>query len=214
MKKLWILGFIAVAFLLFKVIDIRTTMAQVPDQQSGQGTQMSVNPAVAVQDPKRIGMNIAHWTVWGPEQFSRNILMNPGFEGKIDRIVAIVSRTDENSFSDQRDLGQQDGYWVGGTFDIRSGPYAGTKGTITNSLRAGADGLPQYFTDSPLPPLNEKDIIIVTKVNDSDPVSQWWIPDPSIGRVLIEPNETRPGSGLRGGHSLLECRRPVQYRGV
>ena len=33
----------------------------------------------------RLGVNLGEWTAWGAAQLSRNVLLNQGFEGNIDR---------------------------------------------------------------------------------------------------------------------------------
>ncbi len=143
MKKLYKLAKMAFTFILLATLNLQPALAQTAGQQSTNAIELRVNADSTIQDLKRVGINMAHWTVWGPEQFSRNILMNPGFEGEIDRSVVIVTRADQNSFSDGRDLGQADGHWIGATYDIRTGPNAGTMGTISNSLRMGVNGEPQ-----------------------------------------------------------------------
>lgn len=39
------------------------------------------------RDVPRIGLNMGGWTFYGAEQIMSNVLKNPGFEGRIDRIV-------------------------------------------------------------------------------------------------------------------------------
>lgn len=174
-------------------INWEDTGAEVPKKTREVVLKVDENPHVP--STQRLGINTSFWTSYGAEQYMRNILKNPGFEGKIDRIVVIVQRTDKesNSFSDGSGLGQTDGHWEGATFDIRSGPSVGQTGTITKSLKNGFGGLPQYFVEGTLPELSENDVVILTKFTNPDPVEQWWISKQSLPYVKVE-EMSRPGS--------------------
>lgn len=158
----------------------------------GVPLELKVDPNILLGDAERVGINLGTWTTWGAEQFSKNILMNPGFEGYVDRIVVITSQADKTSFSDELEWGYDDNYWNGATFEVRSGSANGTRGKITHSLRKGAKSFPQYFTEKPLPALEAKDVITLTKFGDEDPIPIWWIDDNSKTRVHAEANEKRP----------------------
>ena len=54
-----------------------------------------IDAQVAIQHPHRIGINLGQWTSLGSQQYMRNVLMNPGLEGRVDRIIVIVSQADE-----------------------------------------------------------------------------------------------------------------------
>jgi len=162
---------------------------------SGTAVELTVDKAVFIEETHRLGLNFGTWTTWGAEQLCQNIIMNPGFEGRLDRIAVIVTRHGSDTFSDERGLGSPDGYWKGATYDIRSGPSAGQKGKIVDSYNVGERGLPQYFTAGPLPPIDEKDVIAITKFDDGgDTVPMWWIPEMSKHLVYPDPDERRPGS--------------------
>lgn len=181
----------------FYFIDWSDTEADTPKEPLSVILNVDENPRVA--STMRLGLNTSFWTTWGAEQYMRNILKNPGFEGQIDRIVVIVQRKDENGFSDGSGLGQNDGHWDGATYDIRSGAAAGHTGTIAKSLKEGFGGLPQYFVEGPLPDLAENDVVVLTKFSNPNPVEQWWIPKNSLSNVKVEP-VNRPGSD---GKNLL-----------
>lgn len=151
----------------------------------------TVDTTPTVPTTERIGVNLTFWTTWGSNQYMKNVLMNPGFEGQINRIVVIVSQTDQQSFSDGKDLGQDDGFWKGASFEVRSGPSAGTKGTISNSLKNGANGLPQYFTEGTPPALESNDVVILTMEKNPNPVGQWWL---SPEGVTVENSNPPPDS--------------------
>ncbi len=163
-------------------------------------TAYAIDPTPSAPKIERIGMNLSFWTSWGAEQYQNNILMNPGFEGEVDRIIVVVNHADDHSFSDGRGLGQKDDYWNGASFEIRSGLSAGTTGTISKSLNLGEHQLPQYFTDGPAPFLVADDVIVLTKSNTSNPVQQWWIPEASQSLVSLDNTSVHPHSS--GSHSV------------
>lgn len=152
-----------------------------------------VNTDPTISETEKIGVNLTYWTTWGADQYMKNILMNPGFEGEINRILVIVTESTYNSFSDSSGLGQADGFWNGATYEVRSGPSAGATGTINHSLFQGTDNLPQYFTDGPAPVLNVNDVVIITRVDDPNPVTQWWINDRvTVSNSFPAPNTPGP----------------------
>ena len=150
-----------------------------------------VNPAPSIPSTERIGVNLTFWTTWGADQYMKNVLMNPGFEGQINRIVVIVSQTDSNSFSDGKDLGQEDDFWKDASFEVRSGQSVGIKGRINHSLKLGENGLPQYFTEGAPPPLAVNDVIVLTKDQNPNPVGQWWL---SPTGVTVDNSHPPPNS--------------------
>lgn len=156
--------------------------------------ELQVEPKALFDETERIGINLGTWTTWGAEQFSGNILMNPGFEGYVDRVIVVNARSDVSSFSDDADWGYDDDYWKGAFFEVRTGAAKGTYGKITHSLRKGTNGLPQYVTEKPLPPLALQEIITLTKLGEDEQVPLWWIADSSKGRVSIDKIEKRLGS--------------------
>lgn len=149
-----------------------------------------VNSDPSVPETERIGVNLTYWNTWGADQYMQNILMNPGFEGEINRIVVIVTQATSTSFSDGSGLGQADNYWNGASYEVRSGVSAGISGTISSSLNQGANGLPQYFTNGPTPTLNVNDVVILTKTTNPNPVGQWWI----NGNVTVANSQPAPNS--------------------
>lgn len=182
------------------VIAVLATLATLnfSDGDAATASDQQQNPIICVVDSnpavpstQRIGVNLTFWTTWGADQYMKNVLMNPGFEGQINRIVVIVTQTDQTSFSDGQNLGQRDGFWKGASFEVRSGQSAGVKGTISNSLNTGANNLPQYFTEGPPPPLAVNDVIVLTMNSNPNPVGQWWL---SPTGVTIDNSSPPPGS--------------------
>lgn len=145
-----------------------------------------------ISDTPKLGINLGQWTQYGTSQFASNILMNPGFEGHVDRHIVMTTLSDSDSFSDENNRKFDDNFWNGASFEIRTGPYAGTKGRVARSVRSGSGGNPQYFTESPLPFLEEKTVISLSKVESPDPVDNWWVTNVPTTRVDSE--QARPGS--------------------
>lgn len=194
----WIPFLVAAAAAIYYFNYWGETIATAPKEPLSVSLTVSENPHVA--STQRLGLNTSSWTTYGAEQYMRNILKNPGFEGKIDRIVVIVQRSDKDSFSDGSGLGQIDGYWKEATYDVRSGSSVGQKGKISNSLKEGFGGLPQYFSEGELPELKENDVVVLTKFSNPNPVEQWWIPEQSIPYVKVVDEIRRSGSD---GKNLL-----------
>ncbi len=162
----------------------------------------SVEPKSTVPVVQRIGVNLSFWSTWGAEQYMRNILMNPGFEGRVDRVIVIVNHTDGQSFSDGQGLGQSDDYWNGASYEVRSGRSVGTTGTIAKSLKNGANNLPQYFTEGPAPILAVNDVVVVTRTSNPNPVGQWWVAQSAKDLVRVD-DSVRPGSPGKSSVLLL-----------
>src|SRR6185369_12293034 len=127
--------------------------------------------------------------------------MNPGFEGIIDRAIVVVKSADRYSFTDDTDwLARPDGFWIGALYDVRTGPSAGQTGVLGDSRRAGKNGLPEFITADPAPPLNPGDVIALTRTADAELPTNWWIPGSAQGFVAVDSAHRRPGSP--GGRSL------------
>ncbi|CCB87547.1 putative uncharacterized protein [Parachlamydia acanthamoebae UV-7] len=167
---------------------------------ASQNSSFKVDSQPLLQNVERLGINLAIPNTDETGQIFRNILMNPGFEGKIDRLIVMTSQSDKTSFSDDKGWGYPDGYWKGATFEVRSGPYVGLKGNISDSLHEGKDGYPQYFSDITLPTFQPDDVIALTKTFPQDALSFWRISESAQKLVKIDENH-RPGSG--GSHALL-----------
>jgi hypothetical protein len=164
-----------------------------PPAAAPQPITFAVNAKAAIPNAERIGMNLSFRTWYGAEQYIRNVLWNPGFEGQIDRILVIVQEKDKKSFSDNNDgLGAPDGYWDGATFEVRSGESAGVKGKISKSLKNGKNNLPQYFTEDQAPTLAAKDVVAITKITNPSQPGGWWTSNKDV--VFVDTSEARPGS--------------------
>lgn len=152
--------------------------------------QLTVNPQAVIPIVHRGGINLGYRTEWGSEQLMKNIILNPGFEGTIDRRLIVVNQVDSSSFYDDKGWGDPDGWWAGATFEVRSGASLGAKGTIANSLQTGANGLPQYVSKTPLPALKPHDVIVVMQTK---PDTNVWLPN-NATNVVPDGSHARPGS--------------------
>jgi hypothetical protein len=159
-----------------------------------------VNPTASIRKIPRIGINLNSRTFWGAEQFSSNVIMNPGFERTIDRAIVIVQNRLGTGFSDNEAwLGRPDHFWRGATFQVLTGTSAGRYGVIRNSHRRGINELPWFATKRPAPPLLAGDVVAVTQIQSSGPPANWWVGSSTI--CAINTRDHRPGSP---GHSVAE----------
>ncbi|HEY1851272.1 MAG TPA: hypothetical protein VGG60_09635 [Candidatus Binataceae bacterium] len=160
-----------------------------------QAATMHISAVAAIVDVPRIGMNLGSWTYYGAEQFSSNVLMNPGFEPTIDRAIVVVHDGNSNGFSDDSSwLGRPDNFWNGGTFQVRTGRSAGIYGSIASSRKSAGQGLPWFSTVEQSPTLAPGDVISVIRTQSTGAPANWWIPGSSTGYVAINSNDRRPGS--------------------
>jgi hypothetical protein len=159
---------------------------------------VKIEPEIAVSGVRPFGINLGFRSSWGAEQLMSNVVMNPGFEGIVDRGLIAAVPLDRYRFLDNSQWnGRSDDFWVGAEYQVRTGHAAGFTGKIVGSRKSGAQGLPEFSSDSPLPALEPGDRISLTKITDDRLPTQWWIPADSAGQVGIS-REPRPGSaGLR-----------------
>lgn len=155
----------------------------------------TIQPEAQVDHVRPICLNLGQQTYWGAEQLSRNILMNPGFEGVVDRTLVRVTHPDRTSFSDdQRWLGRDDGFWSNAAYEVMTGTAAGTGGHLIDSRKRGRHDLPEYFPRSRPAALTEGDIVALTRIRDDLPPSHWWYSGPETGRFVPDHEQIRPGS--------------------
>lgn len=194
-KNVFIPIFLVILVIAIKFFSPEKPYAALVEGHQSLSLSLQVDSKPIVYKPSKIGINLGRWTSWGTQQFSHNILMNPGFEGKIDRIVVIVSQSNGTSFSDEAGWGYPDNYWNEAEFDVRTGVSAGKKGVIKESLNSGENGLPQYFSRERMLSLQENDVIVLTKEIRTSPVDYWSVNKKEL--VQYDPFEKRtesPGS--------------------
>jgi hypothetical protein len=157
-------------------------------------TKIAIAPKPLLVDAERIGLNLGHWTSWGAEQLSRNILKNPGFEGSIDRSLVRVTHPQGDRFSDDYSwLARADGFWAGAEVVVLTGTAAGQRGQLADSRASGTYALPEYRLKSPVAALETGDIVALTLVRDDLPPTHWWFSGPETGAIAAS-DITRPGS--------------------
>jgi len=166
---------------------------------------IEVLPDIQTPNVPRIGLNLGERSIFGGAQLIRNILLNPGFEGQIDRTVVIVAHATDQGFDDDMSWsGRPDGFWSGARFDVRSGKAAGQGGILSDSQKRGEDGLPTFSTKEPAPDLSAGDAIILTRINDANLPTTWASPrDTPSDQVTPELNDKRPGSSGRRSLALI-----------
>ena len=154
---------------------------------------------VKVADVQRFGVNLGTWTSWGAEQLSSNVIMNPGFEGMIDRAIVSVRNPLPGKFSDEGFwLARPDGFWEQATYEVRTGRNAGASGKIIRSRQKDNFSLPSFTTADRNLELDPSDVVSLTRTDDNGIPSQWWFSDRGGARYSPETKQTRPGSqGVR-----------------
>src|ERR1700722_7058579 len=144
MRKVSVLAIVA-SFLFALVVTLATTLRECAAAPLEQPATMHISAVAEIVNVPRIGMNLGSWTYYGAEQFSSNVLMNPGFEPTIDRAIVVVHDANLRGFSDDSSwLGRRDNFWIGGTFQVRTGRSAGISGSISSSRKCAAEGLPWF----------------------------------------------------------------------
>ena len=155
-----------------------------------------VSRSPSLRDTPRIGLNLGVWTSWGAEQLSANVLMNPGFEGIIDRAIVVVRDAQGDRFSDDTEwLARTPGFWNQASYHVLTGREAGKQGSILFSGVSG--GRASFQVANPLLGLAAGDIVAVTKTDDQQLPTQWWLEGQGH---TVDPSATRPGSP---GHRAL-----------
>jgi hypothetical protein len=192
MRKLFPAILIIICIIVFKFSGIENSLAAAQKDKTPSPIAFQIEDNIIISPVSRLGIDLVRRTTEGALQYSSNILMDPGFEGKLERVIVIVSRLTQNSFSDEAGLGYPDNYWNEAEFDVRSGKSAGKNGVIKTSLNSGEEGLPQYFSQNPLPSLQEGDVIVLTKSNRFDTVPNWWVSDPV--HVQLDPYNNKDNS--------------------
>ena len=188
------------------------TPAPTPTARTSLSATLSVGSTAQTTNVSRIGINLGNWTLYGAEQFSSNVIMNPGFEPTIDRTIVIVQDVSGSGFSDNAAwLARPNGFWNGASFQVLTGNWAGTTGTIASSLATGSDGLPWFTTAGPAPALATGDAVSVTQTQTSGEPASWWIQAPSQGYVAINTSDHRPGSpGSSVAELTLQSGQPTE----
>ena len=165
-----------------------------PAAGAGAADSVVLERAAAVADAPvpRLGLNLGGSSTWGAEQLMANALKNPGFEALAERSLVVVKRISGKVVDDDTAwLGRAEGYWSGGSFEVRTGRAAGRAGRVLASSRLGKDG-PGTFLLEPFPAdLAVGDALAVGVEAASLRVPLWWN---GAGDVRATSADRRPGS--------------------
>ena len=162
---------------------------------------VTLTEKVIVRDVMRFGVNVGTWTSWGAEQLAANVVMNPGFEGLLDRAIVIVGHAGPGRFTDDSAwLARPDGFWEHARYDVRTGHTAGQTGEIERSRSRDSSGLPDFVTAPGGPELQPGDVVALTKTSDDELPADWWFSEVPGARYSPERGQRRPGSA--GGRCL------------
>lgn len=163
-------------------------------ETSQHSSELRVSNRIIVPAVMRFGVNLGTWTAWGAEQLSANVVKNPGFEGIVDRAIAIPQSSGDGSFDDAPSwLARPDGFWDGARFDIRTGPFAGKQGTIAHSSHTGLLGLPSFVVRETAETPQPGEAVSLTKESADTLPTQWWFAG-SLAAYSPAPGEIRPAS--------------------
>lgn len=171
-----------------------------------QSVALSVNPKASVGAMRRVGVNLGSWTSWGAEQLAANVIKNPGFEGVIDRGLATVASHNGNTFTVQGYQTRPEGFWQGGSVDLRTGPAASETARITR-FQVDSGNQRAIVTTAPKLSLADGDVVAFTRSDGSPLPTQWWLPE---GQPFCGYGPPRPASP--GRRSLRLC--PTQQKAV
>jgi hypothetical protein len=162
---------------------------------SPSAVEAEMTSNVLVKGVSRFGINLGGWQFWGADQFSSNMLKNPGFEGLVDGAIVIPAHTGSGAFDDSPGwLARLDAFWEGAHFSIRTGPHAGMKGTVVHSSRSNFWGLPSFVARDGDPIPNPGDVVALVKDSETDLPTQWWFSKDPSNSFMPEQRQPRPGS--------------------
>jgi len=158
------------------------------------GPQADITSKVLVSHVMPFGVNLGIWTAWGSEQLSSNIVKNPGFEGIVDRSIVIPLHVGPDNFDDSPAwMARADSFWDGSHYDLRTGPAAGTSGTVSHSLQRNLFGLPAFIVKDQAALPFPGDAVSLTRESDTELPAQWWF-NGAVNSFAPDLDQARPGS--------------------
>ena len=130
-------------------------------------TYVAVNDTVVLPGAKRLGMNLGSRDIYGSAQMMKNIIPNPGFEaGEYGTLFHTSGDATGNTYYqefwdtswnvDHWGIGQPEGFWDGGTYEVLFGAAKGRTGEIAhfsysadnrNVFELADDGVPAEYLD-------------------------------------------------------------------
>jgi len=161
-------------------------------------TYVDISDEVILPGAKRLGMNIGSRDQYGSAQYIKNLIPNPGFEsgeyGTLlhvddgstgDTIYQAFWDTDWNV--DQWGIGQPEGFWDGGQYEILFGPAKGRSGNIEHFSHS-ADRRYTFQLDSDGVAPEPLDVVSARKQLPG--ISGY----PGMDTDSVDTTSTRPGS--------------------
>jgi len=158
-------------------------------------TTVAVTDTVAMESPRRLGINAGGHSRWGAAQILGNPIENPGFEpglyGTVFHAATGASGTrvpidlwDTAWNNDEYGIGMPEDFWDGAEWEIVYGPAAGRSGTVADFQHESGQYVLYLDSDGPAP--EQWDVIFVRRE----------MPGPADA----DPSQVRPGSS--GSQSL------------
>lgn len=127
----------------------------------------------------RVGINLGAWNSWGAQQYMENVLMNPGFEGVIDRDVVKVKRSEGREVLLENEI-ELENFWVGAKI-----ARLGSKKEPWQGVVKEQNGALLVLEDEAQ--LDGGDQLVLTKSWTGEKIAKWWIPDKA--KHLVSPSQ-------------------------
>jgi alpha-L-arabinofuranosidase len=161
-------------------------------------TYVAVNDTVVLPGAKRLGMNLGSRDIYGSAQMMKNIIPNPGFEaGEYGTLFHTGGDSTGNTYYqefwdttwniDHWGIGQPEGFWDGGKYEVLSGAAKGRTGDIAHFSFSADNRYVFELADDGIP-ADYLDCVSARKTLDG--ISGY----PGMDLDAIDTTTTRPGS--------------------
>lgn len=168
---------------------------------------VNITGTVVRSNVKRLGLNLGNIERFGPGNYLKNIMANPGGEDGVFTQLVIALTFTSNTFQEaywRTDWAgnKKEGFWTGGSFEVLTGPNAGFTGTIVNHTRTPDYIQPSeprntFHLSAPFPtPLSNGNIAVI-RVRVNCLASDYYNieSDPGLNKRITIVQDSRPGSG-------------------
>ena len=171
-------------------------------------TRITIGTHVLRRDVQRFGINLGGENFYDSGQILRNLVArNPGFQGQTWQSILRCTTFTRTACTAAR-MAWPASFLANGTFEVATGPAAGTRGTIRTSNGDGNAGAytVQFASALAATPANG-DYLIVRSRQPGDPTAGWWtsfecgatataelhdLPPHSPGRQVLRIDAARP----------------------
>ena len=171
-------------------------------------TRITIGTHVLRRDVQRFGINLGGENFYDSGQILRNLVArNPGFQGQTWQSILRCTTFTRTACTAAR-MAWPASFLANGTFEVATGPAAGTRGTIRTSNGDGKAGAytVQFASALAATPANG-DYLIVRSRQPGDPTAGWWtsfecgaaataelhdLPPHSPGRQVLRIDAARP----------------------